>query len=696
MTDSLWVRAPFLRLLLPLAAGILCGDALEWTPSVWVLPVLLLILIVCIYKDKRPAGRFLFACAAHLFLLATGWLLADRAWQQTAYDFRDTPSTYRVYLSEVPEERERSLLCRAELLEEYRPDTLLRQTDAPLFLLYLPKDSLTATLRRGDEVLVHTRLMPPRNDGNPDAFDYARYLRRRGGTGTAYVAAGCWQVVGHRSERSLLQVAHDCRERVTDLYRRLGFRGDELAVMAALTVGDKGELDAPLRETYSASGASHVLAISGLHVGMIYLLLYTLLKPLWLRRRRLRPPVIGFALLLLLWAFAFLTGLSPSVVRAVTMCTLVGAASMRGRHPFSLNTLAVTAFLMLLFRPLWLFDVGFQLSFMAVASILLLQPRLQALLAVEHLLLRPVWDLITCSVAAQVGTAPLVMYYFARFSTHFLMTNFCVIPLTTIVLYGAVLLLLLTPLPLLQLPVATVLEALLRVQNHLLRGIGLLPGATIDRIHLSVPDVLLLYLLAWVLVRYARLRTARRLCALLAVAALLLGVRGVEAHRDRPRPSICFYSLRGEPAVHCLTDTDASWWVTTDTLSGADYPPRALMPHWNRLRIALPTRVDRPCDLPSLRFEEGLLCYGGRRVLLLDDLRWRNRTASEPLFVDYLYVSGRYRGTLQEVLTLFSVGTVILDASCPEYRCERLIAECVAHSISYVSLAARGSYTVSF
>lgn len=167
------------------------------------------------------------------------------------------------------------------------------------FLAYFPKDSATATLRRGDELLVSARLVPPANNGNPDEFDYARYLRRKGYSGTAYVADGHWRKTGHDASRTVSQVALDYREKVVGLYRSLGFETDELAVLAALTVGDKEELSDDIVETYSVSGASHVLALSGLHIGFLYALLLFVLRPLWRRWRRLKP------LLLCFWSFSW-------------------------------------------------------------------------------------------------------------------------------------------------------------------------------------------------------------------------------------------------------------------------------------------------------------------------------------------------------------------------------------------------------
>lgn len=486
-----WQRHPFLRLLVPLVVGVLCGDMFPHVLSAWeyVTGFLLFLFIIGRYRHTG----WVYGAAVYLFLGGTGFCLMS--WQQgkTAFPFSGKTAVYRVCIREHPEERERSILCRVALLGEVEQDTVMGCPRNHLFLAYFPKDSATATLRRGDELLVSTRLVPPANNGNPDEFDYARYLRRKGYSGTAYVADGHWRKTGHDASRTVSQVALDYREKVVGLYRSLGFEADELAVLAALTVGDKEELSDDIVETYSVSGASHVLALSGLHIGFLYALLLFVLRPLWRRWRRLKLLLL-LLLVLFLVSFAFFTGLSSSVVRSVVMFSLLAFAGLQPEKPLTLNTLAATAFLMLLCKPVWLFDVGFQLSFSAVAAIVLVQPKLYAFWKVDNRFLRYLWGLMTVSMAAQLGTAPLVIFYFSRFSTHFLLTNLWVIPMVSLVLYSAVFLLMLTPLPFVQHLFARVVEALVHVQNEVLRWIEHLPGAAVDDIWLDIWGVLLVYL----------------------------------------------------------------------------------------------------------------------------------------------------------------------------------------------------------
>ncbi|MCD8287684.1 MAG: ComEC/Rec2 family competence protein, partial [Porphyromonadaceae bacterium] len=276
-------------------------------------------------------------------------------------------------------------------------------------------------------------------------------------------------------------------------YRDMGFEGDELGVLSALTVGYKETLDRELSDAYATAGAAHVLAISGLHTGFLYALFLFLFVPVWHRWRWLKLPLMAL-ILLLLWGFALFTGLSTSVVRAAAMCSLSLLSLLQYHRPFTLNLLAAAAFGMLFFRPLWLFDVGFQLSFFAVAGIVWLQPKLAALWQPRLLPMRWLWSLVTLSIAAEAATLPLTLHYFSRFPTYFLLTNLWVIPMVTLVLYGGVLLWAMTPFPALLHPLAALLKGLIQWQNALLGRIAALPYAAIEGVHWRAMEVLLCYL----------------------------------------------------------------------------------------------------------------------------------------------------------------------------------------------------------
>ena len=271
--------------------------------------------------------------------------------------------------------------------------------------------------------------------------------------------------------------------------------GTAYAVLAAMTLGDKSALTKELRETYAVTGASHILALSGLHLGIIYLLL----SRLTLQRRRYWLSQV--VVIVSIWAFVFLTGLSTSIIRSATMISIYALFSVAGRHRSPVNLLCFTAILMLLVSPSALYDIGFQLSFSAVLSILLLMPLFESLLPegflVSHPWLRYIYNMVGVSLAAQIGVAPLIAYHFGRFSTYFLLTNFIVIPAATIILYGALLVLLFPPL-------SSMLLWMVDMLNKALGMVSQMPCASIDGLHPSVVQVLCIYVFSLCLYLMAR------------------------------------------------------------------------------------------------------------------------------------------------------------------------------------------------
>ena len=279
-----------------------------------------------------------------------------------------------------------------------------------------------------------------------------------------------------RIERTQQYFLHQ-RSILLERLESAGLSDDQYAVVAAMALGDKSALTKELRETYSKTGASHILALSGLHLGIIYALLSMLIVG---RRWQMITQV---AIILSIWAFVFLVGMSASVVRSAVMLTVYALLAIGHRHKMSINTLAFTAIVMLLVTPKALFDVGFQMSFMAVFSILLFVPLFYRPFSAEYLMTHRaiswLWGMVAVSIAAQIGVAPLIAYYFGRFSCYFLLTNFIVIPAATIILYLSLATLLIPS-------IGVVLASIVGLLNTTLLFIATIPGATIEDLHPSI------------------------------------------------------------------------------------------------------------------------------------------------------------------------------------------------------------------
>lgn len=371
----------------------------------------------------------LFICSAY-YLRFPFDLRAD-----TQFADLDSLRIYRVHVIEPPVPKAGNLQLTVSL-PEYSKQAIL----------YLHTDSVQPAPRMGDILLAHTRITRPR-PVFPDDFDYGNYLRLQHKVGVGYVQSGHWQCIGHVPVRTLRAYAATIRQGLVQRYRDAGLTGRALALVSAITLGERDALDSELRQSFAAAGAAHILAVSGLHTGIILLVIISLLTCFGWRRplyeQRVRRVLMSLTIIIAMWMYAFVTGLSPSVMRAVVMLTIVQVGWLCHRVSLSLNTLAAAACICLWADPLSLFSVSFQLSFSAVLGILWFVPHMNRVCKLRNRWLRILRDLFTVSIAATIGTLPVTLYYFGQVSHYFLLTNLVVLPAAYVLVILGVLVLVL-------------------------------------------------------------------------------------------------------------------------------------------------------------------------------------------------------------------------------------------------------------
>lgn len=290
--------------------------------------------------------------------------------------------------------------------------------------------------------------------------------------------------------------ALELRNQLVNTLSDKGLEQQELAVVSAMTLGDKSLIDKDLKNDYSRSGASHVLALSGLHLGIIYFV-FSFMTARWRRRyHHWSRPVSEGLILITMWSYVVLVGMSPSVVRAAIMMTVYSLLSLQNRNRSSLNALAFTAIIMLVADPMILFNISFQLSFVAVAFILLYQGRIYSLIpSSTHPIVKWCWRFLSVSLAAQLGVAPLTAYYFHQIPSYFLLSSLVVMVFTPLIIYLSLLFFLLMWLPVVQSWLVVPLSWLVHIQNTCLQGVSSLPGSTFVTPSLHPLQVCLIYII---------------------------------------------------------------------------------------------------------------------------------------------------------------------------------------------------------
>ena len=356
-------------------------------------------------------------------------------------------------------------------------------------LLYHRKDSLVTKLLPGDLLIIKCTPVQISGRGNPFEFDYRFYMENQGIRYYAYTSRQ--SIISHITpkHRKLIHKALIIREKIIRMYRERGITGDRLALVAAITLGQKNMLDADQKIYFIKAGVMHIMAVSGLHTVILSLFVFNVL--FFLKRRF---NIIRILLTLaILWSFAFVTGLTPSVLRATLMFTFLQAGTLMKRPVNGINSVLASGFVLILIRPSVIFDAGFLLSYSAVIYIIAFYRDLYQKLEFKNFITDKIWQSAAVTIVAQAGTLPLTIALFNRFPTYFILTNIIIVPLSSVLVIIGCLVPMLFPLKFLSQFLAMILNNLTGLTELLTRKASSLPFASIENVGMTNAECLLVY-----------------------------------------------------------------------------------------------------------------------------------------------------------------------------------------------------------
>lgn len=359
-------------------------------------------------------------------------------------------------------------------------------------LINTRKETGNRPLKVGNSIVINGFIYPNRKPTNPNQFDYGAYLENKSINGYLFTSYNNIKILPKITKNSAYY-SNFIRNKISTNLKKGGFGRNELPIINALILGQKQDISATTLKEYQYAGAIHILSVSGLHVGFILLFITFILKPL--PNTKLGNSIRLVTILVSLWSFALVAGLSPSIVRAATMFTFVAIGMNLKRKTNIFHTLLVSLFLILLFVPSFLFDIGFQLSYLAVLFIVWLQPLLSAIWKPKNKIISYFWSITTLSFAAQIGTLPLSLYYFHQFPGLFFITNCVVIPLLSVLMAVGVLVMILALFDFVPLVPLAILEWLVQLLNRIISWIASFEEFIIKDISFSLSLLLCSYLL---------------------------------------------------------------------------------------------------------------------------------------------------------------------------------------------------------
>ncbi len=678
---------PAIRLLAPFLAGVIGGAfALELViPSEAALIALfalwsLLCIVMLILSSTSRMGSFFGLLGTLAAVLGGMLLLFSVSGQLYPGHFTrfptETPQTYLVTVDGEVYRKQKSIQMEGDAIS----------SDGKFFgrvLLYLHPDSVAERLGHGDRLLVHAALSEVRSAGNPNEFNYARYLRFHHIHHQAYVPQGYWELL-EVGPNTPIRFFIGLRRRMMDVFVRSGLEDDRLAVASALVLGYKADLDQSLLQSYSGAGATHVLAVSGLHVGIVYLIFQWLL--IGLTRLRHGEVIRASVIVCLLVGYAFLTGLSPSVSRAVTMFSFVALAKSLGRRGSIYNTLAASAIGLVIYDPLIVMQVGFQLSYAAVLGIVLLQPWLFSQMTFNNRVLDKIWEITCVSVAAQLATFPLGLLYFHQFPNLFFISNLFVIPAATFAL-GLGIFAMPAQLwePLLQFT-GDVLGLVIGAMNGLVKLIDKIPYAVTNGVDISITETVLIYALigctAWMLMA----REMRMLLPVSGLCLLLALTQTIEYGEHQQQRSLTVYSIRKETALALMDGTRLQFLASPGLLDNEQSLLFHVQHHWWAQGMQEHHQVELADSLFNRPFT-----WNGKHVVLVAKPE-EGHTLEMPDTVDVAIIhSVKWKD--MEGLALQMPPQVVLSSALGERTRDRL-AEVMPPEVSVWDVARDGAFTL--
>jgi len=668
-----WKKYPFVRILLPFILGIMFSFDGSYYSMIAVFAGLAALIVIS-KKNRNIKNNFLFGFVLNMTLFVGGSLLS----QMSLHDYTKLKDAdfYQCAIIEPVKEKINSyqltLRVNAKLMASGWSFSRSK------VLIYMEKDSLSSALKFGDKLLIKGNLNVLEPPKNPKEFDYKKYLENYSIYQQGYLASDDWRLLDSKS-KGLDVFANDARQFLLSSLKLNGIEGDQYAIASALILGSKDELDFEVKQAYAAAGAMHVLAVSGLHVGIIFLILNTLLTILDTSKKgRIVKAII---LLISLWIYAMITGLSPSVLRAATMFSFVIMGTVLNRKSSIYNTLAASAFFLLIINPNLLFEVGFQLSYIAVLGIVYLQPIIYKRIYTRWWLLDKVWAITAVSIAAQIATLPLTLFYFNQFPVYFMLSNLLVIPSAVVILILGILLFITSPIPFISESIGLVLNKFIEGLNFGIKEIEVLPSSLIEGLSINVLECLALYIIIILLVRGLEIRKLKIINYAFFLALIFIISDLIEDIALANSKRMIVYHINKNQAIDFIDGTSNVLLANLSLIKDKQKQSFHIKSNWSYLDLHnvhyMPTdafKLNETLLDSSLQLVDTYSKFHTIKMVRVDN-KFTLRALGKKIDVDYVLMSGNAKIKLKDLYKMFNFKSVIVDGSNSKWNRNRVEAE---------------------
>lgn len=680
---------PLLPYFIPFVAGIWLTDAFpvlrvqSYTITCGVYFILISAIILIYLYNSQYSKRWINGVFCAISMLLLGILSCSATYHRfnhNHYSSYGVPNHFQAQVIDFGVERPKSLRFTVKIIAIY--DSTEWKAASGKILLYAQKDSLSKTLLPNDIIYFNGLCQEISHAGNPASFDYKKYMNRKGIYDRIYLKSGQWKKCG-QTRPGLLAMAQQIRQILLKQLATQEIKGDEYAVASAILLGYDDFLEPELRKTYSGSGAMHILCVSGLHVGIIFLISNILLSFLvkFKNGRQIRAVLI----ILVIWLYAMISGLSPSVSRAATMFSFVSAGMILKRDTPIYNTLLASAFFILLFKPLILFEIGFQLSYAAVLAIVSFEPYLSSLWKTDNKMLKYIRGLISVSLAAQAGTFAIALFYFHQFPNYFLLTNILVIPLSFVVMISGVLSLAVMWIPYIGIWAVKLLGFLIRILNLSVQTIETLPFSVSKGLFIQSYELIMIILILIMIALWFHNRKNRLLAVSLGILCLLFISLSLRQFWQLKQQKLIIYNtpghfsadfIQGKAALHLC---DSAFSTKTD--AAAFYLSNS------RASLGISEISTKNINETSAKSQK--ILFNNLKIIICQEIQQHKKDSC-----DIFILNQSNAKSLRQIQECIYSKIYIADASNKQWRVKKWQAEADEYLIPFYDVSSSGAFII--
>ncbi len=687
-----WKKAPFLRLLIPVIIGILLQWYIQFDWEQILLAAVCFAIAFTAFQLLPLVLRFKFQTLQgfliNLLLVVLGLFITyqkDIRYRENWFGNIYHDSDYIIAtINEPLLEKNKSYKAEAVVDNILHNETV--KNTAGKIIIYFEKDSANElSLKYGDKILISKKLQEIRNSGNPGAFNYQRYSAFRQIFHNVFLKKNDWLLLDGKNINPFNQFLFTARRNVLNiLQKNMQGHDDQLAIAEALLIGYTQDLDKDLVQAYSNTGVVHIIAISGMHLALIYVMLVWIFNKMpFIRKSKIIKVIF---ILSCLWLFSLLTGGAASILRSAVMFSCIVIGENFGRKTSIYNSLAASAFILLCYNPYFLWDVGFQLSYLAVLGIVIFQKPIYHLLYIKNKWVNKLWALVSVSLAAQIFTFPVCIYYFHQFPTLFLFTNIIMVPLSSLILFVEIFLIALAWMPFVGSLIGKLTWWLVWLMNKIILWFNDLPFALWDRISASVASTLILYAFIvcagyWLL---NKSKTALRLSLLLLLGFVIL--TGYTKWQTAIQQKLIVYNVPQHQSIDFINGN--TYKFIGDSVLLADGMLQNFHLKSGRIALQLNKKVD---SIPALHQNNHLYQFNNKKILLIDQTIVF-QPAEQKINIDYIIISKNQKLYIPQLAQVFNCNQFIFDGSNSLWKIAKWKKDCEQLHLRCYSVSEEGAF----